>query len=344
MTQWRREARALLALLALSLVVPAATEQFAAVSHSHRRLEEGAGSATSPVVALLALIYVIFFVLGVVGYVQDRLDAGKATVHPTVVTSYSIEEKHVYTQAAQRYDSAAKLYEEMFGKHCPQAVEARAKQNEALEAIRKLDQKEPPSEDFTGRTWPDIFHVDSSNLTNRLLQLKSEMMKRHQWFNVATHYSSNRTRPHRLLSILCGILGIMFINANTFSSYEKSCTRFFTDETCPLSCVWDTMNESCEDPEGIPEIGPTGVIGAAIGASVIGFLFLGSMMSRTVNAIAVSKASRAKWGQRLRLEATTNATYQRDNQPPASLLAELFPQYPMLDKVWTYLFPQVYSV
>jgi hypothetical protein len=327
-------------LVALGFVISAAAEDIVEISREHRRLADAA-SSTSPVVALLALIYVIFIVLGILGYMQDRLDAGKASVHPTVVTAYSIEEKHVYTQAAQRYDSAAKLYEEMFGKHCPQAAEAREKQNEALDAIRKLNQKAPPAEDFVGRTWPDVFHVDGSNLTNRLIQLKSEMLKRHVWFNVATQYSPNKTRPHRLLIILCGILGIMFVNANTFGAYEKSCTNYENDETCPLSCVWDTILSSCEDPEGVPEIGPTNVIGAAIGASIVGYLLFGKWMSHTISKIAVSKVSRARWGQRIRLEATTSATFTRDNQPPSSIFSDIFPQYKTLDKIWCYIFPQV---
>lgn len=162
--------------------------------------------------------------LGIVlGWHLDREDKGKAKIYPGVAAAYVIEENHVYLKAASRYAAAAKVYEELFGEDCPQALEARAKQAEAQEHIQQL---EPQEKEFQDKSWPEVFHFANSKT-----RFAAEMKKRHPLAGVTYVYSANFTRPHRVLALVCRILGVMFIGAvfNSLLFARRDCDPLFED-------------------------------------------------------------------------------------------------------------------
>jgi hypothetical protein len=145
---------------------------------------------------------VIFLVGVLIGWHLDREDRGKVKIHPGVSAAYVIEENDVYMKAAAKYAAAAKVYEDLFGEDCPQALNARAKQAEAQERIQQL---EPQEKDFRGKTWPEIFHFANEKKHPFTSIMNKELKKRHPFSSLFYTYYSNFSRPHRVLALVCRI-------------------------------------------------------------------------------------------------------------------------------------------
>lgn len=220
----------------------------------------------------------------VLGWHLDREDKGKAKIYPGVAAAYVIEENHVYLKAASRYAAAAKVYEELFGEDCPQALEARAKQAEAQEHIQQL---EPQEKEFQDKSWPEVFHFANSKT-----RFAAEMKKRHPLAGLIYVYSPNFTRPHRVLALVCRILGVMFVGA-LFD------TLLFALPTC------DPDFESDCDVEVPFDIGL--VFAVSVGV-LVAATPLTSLMKFAIKHVAMSSESVSKWRQCEKMENVHAAT------------------------------------
>lgn len=237
---------------------------------------------------LAGIAFAFLLLGGALGWHLDREDKGKAKIYPGVAAAYVIEENHVYLKAAARYAAAAKVYEELFGEDCPQALEARAKQAEAQEHIQQL---EPQEKDFQDKSWPDVFHF--SNSKTRFI---AEMKKRHPLGGLLYVYSSNLTRPHRVLQVGCRFIGLMGMAA-------VLCANLHPKRTCDTS-----FGVECADDLHV--VVPLDV-GAAFAVAIIVLVAttpITSLLSWAVGHVAVSASSVARWRQCEKMENVHSAT------------------------------------